>query len=140
MLNKIIITSLAQIKVPGGDVYHSIKKNEDGYKGFGEAYFSFIKKNAIKGWKKHKDMSLNLTVPVGKVLFVFMDGNNNFREEIIGEKFYNRVTVPPGLWFGFKNLSRSKSLILNIADICHDPKEVVSCDLNKIPYNWDSTI
>ena len=57
-------------------------------------------------------MTLNLTVPIGKVLFVFMDGNNNFREEIIGEKFYNRVTVPPGLWFGFKNLSRSKSLIL----------------------------
>ena len=61
MLNKIIITSLSQIKVPGGDVFHSIKKNDSGYNGFGEAYFSFIKKNAIKGWKKHKadDSQLN---------------------------------------------------------------------------------
>ena len=42
---------------------------------FGEIYFSNINSLCIKAWKKHKIMTLNLIVPIGKVRFVFHDKN-----------------------------------------------------------------
>lgn len=137
MLESITRCELKQISVPGGDVYHAMKRSSAGFKGFGEAYFSFIEKDAIKAWKKHLEMTLNLVVPKGEVLFVFTDGFGNFREEIIGESQYARLSVPARIWFGFKGLSE-RSLLLNIADIEHQPQEAERKELNEISYQWGS--
>ena len=64
---------LKKIEVPGGNVFHAMKNTDDGYNGFGEVYFSKIEPNAIKAWKRHKEMTLNLVVPVGKIRFVLYD-------------------------------------------------------------------
>ena len=41
--NKVIITPIEKIKVEGGDVLKNIKVGDEGYKGFQETYYSFIK-------------------------------------------------------------------------------------------------
>ena len=69
-MDKVIIRKLNQIKNSDGDIYHVFKKTDKEFKDFGEAYFSFINQGCIKGWKKHKEMTLNLVVPIGKVKFV----------------------------------------------------------------------
>ena len=69
-MDGIILTPLNQIHHPKGDIYHAMKKSDDGFDGFGEAYFSTVHKNDIKGWKKHRDMTLNLLVPIGEIEFV----------------------------------------------------------------------
>ena len=70
-------------------------------------------------------MTMNLIVPVGNVQFVFLtDEGSIIGQEIIGEDNYVRITVPPGIWFGFKGEFASKSLVLNLASITHDPDEV----------------
>ena len=99
----IVVTELKRIETPGGDVFHAMKQSESQYEGFGEAYFSWVNEGAIKAWKMHKRMTLNLVVPVGNVRFVFVSDSENkdFRVEEIGEKRYARITVPPGVWFGF---------------------------------------
>ncbi len=116
----------------------AMKSGDAGYSGFGEAYFSWIKAGAVKAWKKHKRMTLNLVVPIGFVRFVFLfpKSNQNFRVEDIGESRYVRLTVPPGIWFGFKNLSQSPSLVLNIANMQHEPNEVERLKLEEINYRW----
>ena len=81
-------------------------------------------------------MTLNLIVPIGKVRFVFMDNEESFREEILGDDNYARLTVPPGLWFGFQGVSENTALVLNIANIEHSPDEVEHNELNNINYNW----
>jgi hypothetical protein len=50
-----------------------------------------------------------------------LDNENSY---IIGENNYVRITVPPGIWFGFKGEYAPKSLVLNLASITHDPDEV----------------
>ena len=65
------LTPLRIIGVKGGDVLHAMKDTDDGFSGFGEAYFSSIEKGCIKGWKKHTNMTLNIVVPVGVIKFVF---------------------------------------------------------------------
>ena len=42
----------------------------------------------------------------------------------IGVDNYCRITVKPRTWFGFKGLNSPSSLILNISDIPHNPREM----------------
>ena len=60
----------------------------------------------------------------------------DFTEELIGESHYYRLTVPPGIWFGFQGFTSAPSLLLNISDIIHDPEEVDSQKLDVFPYQW----
>ncbi len=140
MLDTILETKLDKIEVEGGNVLHGMKRDDFGYSGFGEAYFSLIAFNAKKAWKQHLKMTLNLIVPIGKVKFVFCyyDTNNKetFRVEEIGEDNYIRLTVPPGIWFGFQGLNNESSLVMNIASIPHDPSEVIRKEISDINYKW----
>ena len=65
-----LLTPLKIIDVEGGNVLHAIKDTDQGFKKFGEAYFSTIEPGAIKAWKRHRKMTLNLVVPIGKIKFV----------------------------------------------------------------------
>ena len=120
-----------------GNVLHAIKKTDPGFVNFGEAYFSMINFNVVKAWKLHQSMTLNLVVPIGTVLFVFfLPDENIFKEIVIGEDNYQRINVPPGIWFGFKGLHESDSLIMNIADIEHNPDEVSRKTIDEFKYKW----
>ena len=140
----LILTPLKKIHHPKGDVLHGMKKSEQGFNGFGEAYFSTIKGGQIKGWNRHKRMTLNLVVPMGSVTFVIYDDRNgigtksNFFEVELSPDNYQRLTVPPGLLLAFKGKSNGTNLILNIADMEHDPDEIERLDLDQFDYDWES--
>ena len=136
-MDKVSISNLKIISTEGGDILHALKKSERVFNGFGEAYFSQINFNKIKAWKRHKRMTCNLIVPYGKVRFVFFDnleGNKNIID--IGSENYCRITVLPGIWFGFKGLNSPSSLILNIADIPHEPNEIERKEIQAINFDW----
>ena len=69
----VFLTPLKKIPHPKGDILHGVKKSDHGFIGFGEAYFTKVIFGEIKGWNMHKKMTLNLAVPVGKILFVLYD-------------------------------------------------------------------
>jgi dTDP-4-dehydrorhamnose 3,5-epimerase len=135
----ILLTPLKRIAVAGGDVLHALKKSDAGFVDFGEVYFSLVENGAIKAWKRHRRMTLNLVMPIGAAKFVFMDHSKQVREEIIGASRYMRVTVPPGIWFGFQGLSEPYGLLMNLADIQHDPQEVERRDVVDMDYEWGMT-
>ena len=140
MIEGVLITPLDVIDTPGGSVMHAMKKSSVGYVGFGEVYFSKIDYGAIKAWKRHKTMTLNLVVPVGEVKFVLFDDryelSNEFQEVTISMNNYCRLTVPPMIWTGFQGLSPNESVVLNLANIQHNKLEVDKLDLSKINYKW----
>ena len=135
-VNQILVTPLKRIPNIHGDILHVMKNIDAGYLNFGEVYFSIIKKGAIKAWKRHLRMTLNLVVPVGNVQFVFMDDKRNFRVETVGEGNYVRLTVPPCIWFGFIGLESPQSLLMNCADIPHEPDEIERKELEAIAFEW----
>ncbi len=137
-INDLIVTPLKRIETPAGYVLQAMKSTDAGYKGFGESYFSSVTQGGVKAWKRHTQMTMNLVVPLGNVRFVFYSSEQQrFRTELIGESNYARLTVPPGLWFGFKGLSYPSNLVLNTSDILHDPNEVDRLDLSEINYSWE---
>lgn len=132
------ITALKRIATVGGDVLHAIKSSDGGFMGFGEAYFSMIGQSQIKGWKLHTKMTMNLVVPVGSVDFVFYD-SKNFKTVRAGLENYVRITVAPNIWFGFKGVGHENNLILNLANIEHDPTESKRLHIGDIQFNWEGT-
>ena len=141
-IDDLTITSLNIIEHNDGNIRHIIKIGDAGYVGFGEAYFSSINENSIKAWKKHKKMTCNLVVPSGYVRFVMYDNRKDskskgmFDEVILSEENYNRLTIPPGIWFGFQSVKPITSTIINIASIKHDPNETERKELREINFNW----
>lgn len=141
-MDGVILTPLKRIYNPDGDVCHAIKKSDTGYSDFGEAYFSCIKHDVIKGWKKHTKMTLNLIVPIGSIKFVIYDNRPGSKSEgefismILSVDNYQRLTIAPGLWVGFKGLNLSQNMLLNIASIEHDPAESENVSLGTFNYDW----
>ncbi len=143
IIEGVILTPLKQIVNPKGDLYHALKKSDNGYKSFGEAYFSTVIKDEIKGWKKHTVMVLNLIVPIGAVEFIIYDDRidsstkNQFFSLILSQENYQRLTVPAGVWMAFKGIGEDLNMLLNIASIEHDPSEAITKQLTDINYTWN---
>jgi len=136
-LDQIRVTPLGRIQVAGGDVLHALRQTDVGFSGFGEAYFSWIQHGALKAWKRHTKMTMNLVVPIGSVRFVFFDNTASIsRQEVVGVDRYMRVTVPPGIWVGFQGVGEPESLILNLGSIIHAPEEVDRLAVTAINFNW----
>ena len=137
-LNDIIVTPLKRIPTDGGDVMHALKYSDNEFNGFGEVYFSWVDQGVIKAWKCHKRMTLNLLVPLGEVCFVFhlTEERDVFRTVKLGHDRYSRLTIPPGIWFGFQGVASESSLLMNAADIEHDPNEVLRKPVTCFDYNW----
>jgi len=134
-MDGIILTKLKQIKNPKGDIFHAMKKSDIGFNGFGEAYFTTVNRGNIKGWKRHTKMALNLVVILGEVEFVVYNGNDFFSVKLSPSKNYKRLTIKSNLWVAFRGLGDS-NIILNIANIEHDPNEAQNLELSEISYEW----
>ena len=141
-IEDVLITPLSIIDTVGGDVLHAMKCTDNGYNGFGEAYFSIINKGMTKGWKRHREMVLNLVVAVGEVRFVIFDdrpesgSNGMFQEVVISQSTPLRLTVPKLLWLGFQGIG-SDNVILNIANIVHDANEADLKKISEIDFKWN---
>jgi dTDP-4-dehydrorhamnose 3,5-epimerase len=145
IINGVHFYPLNPIVTTGGKVMHAIKGIDANLPQFGECYFSTADSKKPKAWKKHSEMICNLFVPVGAVKFVFYDDRpgsrdfNKITEFEVSETNYGRLVINPGIWFGFSGISENgESLILNVANILHNPTESIRLepDTTEIPYNW----
>jgi dTDP-4-dehydrorhamnose 3,5-epimerase len=136
-MDGVTLTPLKQITHPKGDIFHAMKASDDGFSGFGEAYFSTVNQGEVKGWKKHTEMTLNLVVVTGEIEFVVYD-DNSFYSVKLSKNNYQRLTVEPGLWLAFKGVS-AENMLLNLASIEHNTNESENVDMYGFDYNWNET-
>jgi len=133
-MDGVTLTPLKKITHPKGSVFHAMKASDDGFCGFGEAYFSTVNKSDIKGWKKHSEMILNLVVVTGEIEFVVYDGSDFFNVKLSKDN-YQRLTIKPNLWLAFIGLG-DENILLNLASIEHNPNESESEKLDTFNYDW----
>tara|TARA_B110000014_G_scaffold250465_1_gene226765 strand:+ start:1295 stop:1750 length:456 start_codon:yes stop_codon:yes gene_type:complete len=142
-IDDVILTSLGIIEVEGGNVLHAMKQEDKGFSSFGEAYFSTVEHKVIKGWKRHFEMTLNIVVPIGHIRFVLFDDRDNsktkgfYQEVSLSRNNYQRLTVPPMIWFAFEGIAKESSLLLNLASIPHRKEEQENLSLDEIRYKWN---
>jgi dTDP-4-dehydrorhamnose 3,5-epimerase len=138
------VTPLRRIPDERGVVYHMLRADSEEFEAFGEIYFSTVYPGAVKGWHKHRAMTLNYAVPVGMIKLVCYDDRDSsptsgaLAELFIGESNYVLVTIPPGVWNGFKGVGGGTALVANCATHPHSPDEIERLDpfSPEIPYDW----
>lgn len=138
MLDGVRLTQLRIIPLDEGDVLHGMKAGDPGFSGFGEAYFSTVVAGHVKAWKKHRQMTLNFVVPTGRIKFVIHDERlpNVFEVVELSRDNYQRLTVAPGLWVGFASTGEGPHILLNVANIPHDPAECERRPVDAFGYPW----
>ena len=128
-ISGVIVTPLMIIEGQMGSVLRAQRNDEEGFKGFGECYFSTIGHGLCKGWKRHHRMTLNLIVPVGEIQFMAFDDridsptSGRVGKISLSVVNYGRLTIPPMVWLAFKGASNGVNMLLNVADLIHDPLE-----------------
>jgi dTDP-4-dehydrorhamnose 3,5-epimerase len=143
-IDGVVVTPLRRIPDERGMVLHMLRCDQPHFRQFGEIYFSAVYPGAIKAWHLHREMTLNYAVPIGMIKFVLYDERPNsptrgqLMELFLGEANYCLVTVPPGVWNGFKGLGDRAALVANCATIPHRSDEIVRLDPlgGHIPYDW----
>jgi dTDP-4-dehydrorhamnose 3,5-epimerase len=141
LIEGVILTSLMKIESPEGCVLRYLRDNDVGFNQFKESYFSTVNKDVIKPWKRHMKMSLNIAVPVGEIKFVLYDNRptsstyGSFNQIILSPENYLRLTVPADVWMAFKGQG-NYNLLINTADLVHDPDEVERKNLSYFKYDF----
>lgn len=128
------LTKLTKIESNLGAVCKILRSDSSSFFGFGEAYLTSVNYHAIKGWKYHHRMILNLVVLEGTVKFVFYNPNDfTFNETILSTASPCRLTVAAQTIFAFQGLEVNNK-ILNLANILHDPAEVDTYPISTYNY------
>lgn len=139
LIQGVSLTPLRHIKGDAGDIFHIMRKDTPGFKQFGEVYISTVKQGSVKGWKRHREMTLNIVVPAGAIRFVlYNEKDKTLMDVVLSPDNYQRLTVLPGTWMAFRGEGPEESFLVNFADITHDPSEAESMPLDNsmIPYAW----
>lgn len=132
-MKEVKLTKLFNSSNDLGSVYRIMRKTDEHFSQFGEVYVTTVKPNVFKGWKNHKKNTTNLAVPLGQVKIIII--NENLDKEtsfILSPLKYSLLTIPPGFWFGIKNIASSESIIVNFSDFEHNPDEVMTKHINSI--------
>ena len=145
MITGVEIRPLRQIPDERGKVMHMLRRDDPWFREFGEIYFSVVYPGVIKGWHLHKRMTLNYAVVSGMIKLVLYDDREGsptkgeLQEIFTGQENYTLVTIPQGIWNGFKGIGITPAIVANCATVPHDPQEIVRLDpfSDRIPYRWD---
>ena len=145
MIAGVTIKPLQRIVDERGSVMHMLKNTDPEFKQFGEIYFSTAYPGVIKGWHLHKLMTLNYAVIKGHIKLALYDNRDGsptkgeIQQIFIGEKNYCLVSIPSGVFNGFKCVGVDEAIVANCSTHPHTPDEIERLDpfTDKIPYNWD---
>jgi dTDP-4-dehydrorhamnose 3,5-epimerase len=144
LIEGVEVIPLRRIPDERGTVMHMLRDTDPHFRGIGEIYFSTVYAGAVKGWHRHREMTLNYTCVHGRiklVLFDERDGSSTageLLEVFLGPDQYSLVVIPPGVWNGFKGMSEPYAIVANACTHAHDPSRSDRLDpfTNHIPYDW----
>ncbi|MCL5958744.1 MAG: dTDP-4-dehydrorhamnose 3,5-epimerase family protein [Chloroflexi bacterium] len=144
LIEGVKIIPLRRIPDERGTVFHMLRSTDPHFIQFGEIYFSTVYPEVIKGWHKHREMTLNYACIYGRIKLVLYDERHNSPtrgtvvEVFLGADNYSLVVIPPEVWNGFKGLSDPYAIVANCCTHAHDPSRSTRLDPfeNHIPYEW----
>ena len=144
MIGGVRVAPRRQILDERGKVMHMLRADDAEFEAFGEVYFSVVNPGAIKAWHLHTRMRLNYACVYGAIKLVLYDvrADSATRGELVelflGPESYALVSIPTGVWNGFKGIAREPSIVCNCATIPHDPAEIrrIPHDSSEVPYDW----
>jgi dTDP-4-dehydrorhamnose 3,5-epimerase len=137
------VVPLRRIPDERGTIFHMLRRTDPHFLEFGEIYFTSIYRDVIKGWHRHRDMTLNYACIWGRVKLVLYDDREDsptrgvLMERFLGPDDYSLVVIPPTIWNGIKGMTEV-AIVANCATHPHDQSRTTRRDplSDDIPYDW----
>lgn len=130
----------------GGRLMEIVRRDDDIFINFGQAYITTAYPGVVKGWGWHNHKDELITTLSGMVKTVLYDGRENspthgvINEFFIGEHNPCLLRVPPRVVHGFKCVSEGEAMLLVVSSEPYDrdnPDEFhIDPHVNNIPYDW----
>jgi len=144
MIEGVQVIPLRRIPDERGTVMHMLRSTDPHFTQFGEIYFSTVYAGVVKGWHRHREMTLNYACVSGRIKLVLYDDRpssstkGELVEVFLGPDNYSLVIIPPCVWNGFKGMSDPQAIVANCATHPHDPARSERLDPfdTRIPYDW----
>jgi len=145
----VIIKHLQVIPDERGWLMEILRCDDPQFRQFGQVYLSTAYPGVVKAWHYHKKQTDNFTCVKGMMKVVLYDARKNsptsqqLTELFIGERNPALITVPPGVYHGFKAIGTDTAFFISIPDMPYNSKEPdeyrLPPDTSEIPYTWGLT-
>jgi dTDP-4-dehydrorhamnose 3,5-epimerase len=145
VIDGVNVVPLRRIPDERGTVLQMLRRTDPHFVEFGEIYFSTVYRGIVKGWHRHREMTLNYACVHGRIKLALYDDRDGsptrgeVMEVFLGPDDYSLVQIPPSVWNGFKGMSDPYAIVANCCTHPHDPSRSERLDPfeNDIPYDWD---
>lgn len=108
-----------------------------------EIYFSTVNPGIVKAWHGHKKMTLNYACILGEVMIGLCDlrvgetFGNTMRIHLDSADRYKLLTVPPGVWNGYRSPNDKPAMIANAASISYSGSDIERIHPDDFPIEFD---
>ncbi len=147
MIDGVTVKDLKPIPDERGRLMEILRSDDDLFEKFGQVYMTTAYPGVVKAWHYHKKQTDNLACIAGMMKLVLYDSRKDsptageIMEVFFGTHRPLLVQVPPLVYHGFKAVSDTEALVINV------PNEVYMYDRpdefrvdphgDEIPYDWD---
>ena len=123
-----------------GNVYKYIEIS-NSFKKISEVYFSKIKKNSIKAWKKNSTSNQFFYIFDGRIILKIFDDRSKNKKTYnftLGKKSkYSKILIPKNVWYGFKGLEKNNVIVNSLSTLYKNCKmQSLEINNNYIPIAW----
>jgi len=146
MINGVRIKNLRVIPDERGRVMEILRRDDDVFEAFGQAYMTTTYPGVVKAWHKHGKQTDNIVCVCGMIKLALYDGRSGSPTHGEVGEFYLGVhnpvlvQVPAGVYHGWMAVSQEEAVIINIPtrpyDRDHPDEQRLDPHENDIPYDW----
>lgn len=140
MIEGVSLKSLRVIPDARGCVRRFMRCDEEDFHPVREVYVTEAYRGIFKGWHGYEVKTLSYAVVYGMVQLVLVDtrrDSSTFQDVdtfFLGDDNYSKVTIPPGVFNGFRALA--DSIVVVAADRPFDEKEIIRFPKEYFDYDW----
>lgn len=130
-----------------GRLMEILRADDDGFSKFGQLYMTTNYPGVVKAWHLHDKQEDLVCCVKGMIKLVLYDAREDSSSKgTVGEFFIGDhnpmlVSVPAGVYHGWKGISEHESVVVNVPTEMYDyenPDERrLPWDTDEIPYDWD---
>ena len=129
-----------------GRLMEILRKDDDLFLGFGQAYMTSTYPGVVKAWHMHQKQTDNVVCLQGMLKLVLYDGRRGSKTFGELEQYYIGVhnpllvQIPAGVYHGWMCVSTEEALVVNLPTLPYNHKEPDEQRLDPhssdIPYDW----
>ncbi len=146
MIDGVKVKNLKVICDERGRLMEILRSDDELFIKFGQVYMTTAYPGVVKAWHYHKHQTDNMSVVRGMMKIVLYDDRegSNTRGEVnqffVGENNPILVSIPEMVYHGFKCISETEAMVINVPTNIFDYKQPdeyrIDPHKNTIPYDW----